>query len=539
MKRKVLNIVFASLITILTLVSCGSNQVTDTGGSANQAEDSGAEEADVTEGIDNTSDVVTMPLAETKNFSMLCNINGDTPMEEVDAFKYLNEQSNITFNVNSIPWEDAPEKEGLILSSGDYPDVFIFSSLSKDDVNKYGAEGIFVPLEEHIKKNAPNLTKYLDENDLWPYVTAPDGHVYVMPGINTGAELSAGFHVWLNYKWLDNLGLEEPKSVDELYTVLKAFKEEDANGNGDISDEIAISVPDGINYLKQYLPYFGLCLDNSTWLAEQDGELIYIPTDDRYKEFLRFFTNLYNEGILDPASFTQNYDQIAAVGGSNEVLGCFSALASFQFAGREQDEDYQALTPFEGQDYPKSTGISYSSMMVTDACEDPATLVAWADQLYTQEGGILYWLGVEGNSYTLNDDGSWAWNLDGTIGEDIATVREKGTLKYQTAFPGIQPDFWATGITDPDESYLITQRAKMVGYGKLTLPAMTYSVEETETLASLKADLDAYINQYGAQVITGALDLDSSWEEYVGTMNAMGASEIYEIYKGAFDKAEK
>lgn len=128
--------------------------------------------------------------------------------------------------------------------------------------------------------------------------------------------------------------------------------------------------------------------------------------------------------------------------------------------------------------------------------------------------------------------------ISAALSASIATVREKGTLKYQTAFPGIQPDYWFTGITDPDESYLITQRSKMLDYGKVTLPAMTYSAEETETIASLKADLDSYINQYGAQVITGALDLDESWDNYVSTMNTMGASELFEIYKNAFNAAE-
>ena len=91
-------------------------------------------------------------------------------MEEVDAFQHLNEQSNITFDVNSVPSEDAPEKEGLILSAGDYPDVFIFSTLGKNNIDKYGAQGVFVPLEDYIRTYAPNLTKLLDEGDLWPYI---------------------------------------------------------------------------------------------------------------------------------------------------------------------------------------------------------------------------------------------------------------------------------------------------------------------------------------------------------------------------------
>ena len=537
MKKKLLAVLLSSTMLAGVLAGCGSSSSETTGSQAAGVSEAVETDQSASTSQSETTETITFPLEETKNFSMLCVINGDTPMDQVDAFQYLNEQSNITFDVDSIPQEDAAEKEGLILASGDYPDVFIFSSLSKNDIDKYGAEGVFVPLEDYIRQYAPNLTSLLDERDLWDYITAPDGHIYEMPALNTGAELESGFHVWLNYRWLENLGLSEPRSLDELHDVLVAFKEQDANGNGDPNDEIPLSVPDGMSYLMYYLPYFGLNIDSETWLAKQDGNLVYVPTSEGYKEFLRYFTNLYNEGLLDPGSFTQNYDQISAMGSSADVLGCFTALASFQFVGREQDEDYQILTPFEGQVYPQSTGIMHGSMMITDACEDPATLVAWADQLYSQEGGELYWLGVEGRAYVDNGDGTWSWNVGGPIGDDIETIREKGTLKDQTAFPGIQPDFCYTLITDPDEGYFISQRSKMLEYGEVTLPAMSYSTEETETIASLKADLDSYMNQYGAQVITGAMDLDDSWEDYVSTMNTMGATELFEIYQNAYNAA--
>lgn len=67
---------------------------------------------------------------------------------------------------------------------------------------------------------------------------------------------------------------------------------------------------------------------------------------------------------------------------------------------------------------------------------------------------------------------------------------------------------------------------------------MSYTAEETETIASLKADLDSYVNQYGAQVITGELDLDASWDDYKSTMETMGAAELYDIYLKAFQEAQ-
>ncbi|MCI8542941.1 extracellular solute-binding protein [Acetatifactor aquisgranensis] len=554
MKKKMLAVLLASAMLASLATGCGSSPEAGNAGSESagsddsesaapeesvSSEDAGAEAADASpESGAGAGGQITFPLAETENFSMLCVINGDTPMEEVDAFQYLNEQSNVTFEVNSVPSGDAAEKESLIISSGTYPDVFIFSSLGKDNIDRYGSEGVFIPLEDYIRTYAPNLTALLDERELWPFITAPDGHVYEMPALNSGAELEAGFHIWLNFQWLENLNLEAPKSLEDLHDILTAFKEQDANGNGDANDEIPLSVPDGMGYLLNYLPYFGYNMDGSTRCAAKDGNLVYVPTDDGYKEFLRYFTQLYQEGLLDPASFTQNYDQIAAKGSAGDVLGCFCALASFQFAGREQDEKYQIIDPFEGQDYPLSTGIMHGSMMITDACEKPEILVAWADRLYTEEGGELYWLGVEGRAHVKNEDGTWSWNIGGPIGDDIETIREKGTLKDQTAFPGLQPDLWFTGITDPDESYLIGQRGKMLEWGKLPLPAMSYTAEETETIASLKADLDSYVNQYGAQVITGELDLDASWDDYKSTMETMGAAELYDIYLKAFQEAQ-
>ena len=44
--------------------------------------------------------------------------------------------------------------------------------------------------------------------------------------------------------WLDRLSLEVPTTWDEWVEVFKAFKEQDANGNGDPNDEIPFTAMD-------------------------------------------------------------------------------------------------------------------------------------------------------------------------------------------------------------------------------------------------------------------------------------------------------
>lgn len=70
------------------------------------------------------------------------------------------------------------------------------SGFSMTDLNKYGSQGLFLPLEDLIREHAPNLTKVLDERDAWKYLTSADGHVYSLPEI--GRQDGAVTTYWIN-----------------------------------------------------------------------------------------------------------------------------------------------------------------------------------------------------------------------------------------------------------------------------------------------------------------------------------------------------
>jgi putative aldouronate transport system substrate-binding protein len=92
---------------------------------------------------------------------------------------------------------------------------------------------------------------------------------------------------------------------------------------------------------------------------------------------------------------------------------------------------------------------------------------------------------------------------------------------------------------DPDEVYLNGERARIAEYGVVPLPMMSYTEATDKELATLKTDINSYINQYIAEVATGKLNLEESWNDYVATMNAMGAERLAEIYKEAYAEATK
>ncbi len=543
--KKVTALFLAAAMAMSVMTGCGSN-----GGSASENDsksseskpaeeskeekeesDAGAESAG---GEEASGGSITFPLAETMEFTSFSGMNQSYTLPDTLAMQEAMSRANINITFDSVLSADLTEKRNLMLASGEYPDMLFKSGIGMGDLTKYGGQGILIPLEDLIHEYMPNLTAKLDEIDGWQYLTSPDGHIYSIPEISARGEINL---FWLNKKWLDNLSLEEPKSMDDLYEVLKAFKEQDANGNGDPDDEIPFSLTQG-DYLG-LLKYSDFSYDEGSMCAVIDGKLTYVPTTDYFREYVAYLAKLYQEGLLEQTSFTQGGEQQQATGQSGDVYGSFWTMGAFLTVGRDNDDDYIVMTPFYEDTYPIITGIKVGTMAITDACEHPEVLMAWADYLYSEEGGILAWMGVEGKTYQVADNGKWEWMLGGEYGDDIATVRSSATIQGAQNHPSIQPDFWfeMSPEVDADEVYLNNERQRIAGLGKVPLPMMAYTEEDNAQIATFRADIDGYINQFIAQVCTGEVDLESGWDTYLETMEAMGASTLAELHEKTYNAA--
>jgi len=107
-----------------------------------------------------------------------------------------------------------------------------------------GEDGILIPLEKLIDKVGVNLQKFWAQPDKRIYKvmgTTPDGHIWGVPGYVLPSYLT--YSTQICQPWLDKLGLKEPKTVDEYYNMLVAFRNKDPNGNGNPSDEIPLVPP--------------------------------------------------------------------------------------------------------------------------------------------------------------------------------------------------------------------------------------------------------------------------------------------------------
>ena len=107
-------------------------------------------------------------------------------------------------------------------------------------LTRYAEEELFVDLTPYInEETTPNIIKRFEESSyLQAITTAPDGKIYGLPYTEIGTNDIMINWVDIRQDWLDNLGLEMPTTLEEYHDVLVAFKEQDANGNGDPTDEI-------------------------------------------------------------------------------------------------------------------------------------------------------------------------------------------------------------------------------------------------------------------------------------------------------------
>lgn len=519
--KKLLSVTLIA-VSLISLAACG--------GSAKNS--SSGDTTSTTSSSDSTG--ITFPLKEPVKMTMLAMSNSGVNLNDTLAFKKLTEMTNVQWTIQSVTGNDLDEKKNLLLASNQYPDVFMKVWLDQSTLDKYGSQGTFIALNDLIKKDSPNISKLLSERTgVQDLITSRDGNIYSLPEIDSPS--TANNFLFINQKWLTKLNLKMPTSLDELYNDLEAFKENDPNGNGK-ADEIPITFSTGTSPTL-LLPYFGITCDSATMTADIDGKYQYVSVSDKYKELLTYLTKLYKNGLMDKNSFTQTKDQQDAIGASGDTLGCFFNAGAFLTVGRDRDADFPALQAFQSGVFPTSNGASVGTFAITDKCENPDIAMAWVDILYSEEGGRLAWMGVENQSYKINSDGTWDWVLGSY--SDVSKLRPATGIQGAATHPSVQPEIWPKNTSDVNEVKIYNERAAAVANGAKPFPSLKFSESDNKTIASVCADINPYVSQYMAQVVTGHLDLDKSWQDYVNKLDAMGLPQLMDIYTKAYNAATK
>ena len=468
---------------------------------------------------------------------------------DVMIFNEYEKMTNMKVKWEMVPHASLPEKRNLALASGNLPDAFHSAGMPVADILKYGEQGLFVPLNDLIDKHAPNFKKVLEENpDVKQALTFPDGNIYSFPLMAEPEFLSyrMGPKPRINEEWLDALGLDMPETTEEFYQYLKAVKEGDPNGNGE-ADEIPYGAT-GMDTLIQYLQgSFGLAnkgtSNRNIDLDPETGELRFFHTADEYKELLEYINKLYSEELIEQNIYTITGEQYHA-NGSESKYGSTVWYSPVDIFG-EQASVYTGMPALEGPEGDKqfnslmSTVVIPGAFIITNANENPEATVRWIDYFYSDEGMKLFFMGIEGETYELDEKGEPIY-MDHILNSPEGLTYEQELAKYLTFPGGGHPS-----ITDrkyfrgPANSIEDIEAAEKLSPNLVESPwsAFKYTNEETKVLSGLGADIEKYVEEMTDKFISGDEPF-SKWDEYVKTIENIGLEKYMKIKSDALKRYE-
>ena len=458
--------------------------------------------------------------------------------------KMIEADNNVNLEFTFLPSADANTKLNVMISSGEaLPDV-INHGLNIQDVYNYASAGAFVAIEDKLDELVPNFRKW---DEAYPELlirakmTAADGHIYSIPKIFFASADSLFQNAWINQEWLDTLGLEMPTTTDELYDVLVAFRDGDPNGNGE-QDEIGMVAVNLNDIITTLACWHGFMIDGSTKAFLDGDTMVYAPTTDAFKDTIKVMAKMYADGLVDKDIVTLNQNQIQAKGsGETSVYGTQFCSGS-TYWGVDHAPEYTLMpifTVYEDKD-PVWTGRQYAnagSFCITKECKDPALAIRWADLFYSPEYVNWYWMGIEGETYEYNEDGTWQWILQD--GETVQDIRNYKCLQSLNLGPSMCPTDWFKIAGDPTESVMNAERIQIVedapGACRLAVPVMYYDDEVNNEIKILRTDLNAYYDETIAKFVVGELDIDAYWDTFVKTLNGMGAEDLIGYLQATYD----
>lgn len=486
--------------------------------------------------------------------------------------KYMEEKTNIQIDWHLVPWEQQQEQVNLVLASGDYPDVLYGLRINDTQEALYGVEQkVFLPLNDMIEKYCPNILKAFEKHpQMRGAITATDGNIYGIPSWNDCYHCTYAQKMWLNFTWMQKLGLSVPTTTDEFYDVLKALVKNDPNGNN-INDEIGlVGAIDGWHTNIDTFLMNSFILDSGMYdkkrMIVRDGKVITIVNTPEYREGLRFINKLYKEGLIYEGSFTQKSEMAKQLIANPDapIVSGFAAGANISFieaaSNPERYRQYLTIAPLKGPGgkqyatYFENWALLPGDFVITKACKFPEAAIRWADSMFTHEMSLIMQWGKKGEGW--DDPAAGEVGLDGKP----ALHRILRPYSHEPQNYGFQnlgliynpSEFRLGEATDPNVDLL-----EPMGFEKLlfeetktkyepyrpqdssVLPIVKLLASEIQELQTISVELDKYIEEARIRFITGDMNLDDDWDRYIKNLDNIGLSKYIQTYQRAYDRQYK
>lgn len=457
------------------------------------------------------------PASAAVRLVYLSNVNVDTEGYDINESPYV-QYLRDTLDVDLEIISDATnynQKVATVMASGDLPDYVMLGN--RQELSNYAEQGLLMDISDMIQ-NYPNLMDQI--SDLAWELCSYDGSVYGIPLLRYDQTPIVSF---VNKTFAANLEIDltTPKTIDDWYDMLYQFTYNDPDQNGEQDTIGAMST--GGESLYSFVGMAMLDAFDAATSRIVDGEYVPYFLSENYKEYLKYMSKLYADGLIDP-------EFLVTTGGmpwdkfTTDKYGMFTFFwMTTELRSKGYDTgNIVAIPPPLREDGTQGRN-RYASpirtyIAITKDCENPEKVLEIMDWGCSEAGGIFVLGGIEGLDYTILEDGSI----------DILPERRGKNTSLRFILLGTQKPKIDTPVLED----LLVQ-----AFGEASLEALKTATEygmydELELLAPYFPELAMYdlntpVYEFRDKAIMGLVDVDAEWDNYVaGWLKAGGEERI-------------
>lgn len=479
---------------------------------------------------------------EKESFSLLVTEDEADPTKTM--LSYYEDQTNVHLDVNAYTRSVAAERKNILVASGDYPDVMAGWLLGEGEIVRMKEDGMIIPLSDMIEKYTVNIKEVLEYPGVREIMTHPDGEIYTIPYINEGPK--SGHIPWINVEWLKRLNLPMPTTTEEYKNTLIAFRDRIPPVNGQAIIPFSAN-PSTFGTGGILAGWFGV--NAAGPVAMIDGRLENTITRPEYREYIKFFADLWANGLVDPELFSQN-QQTWNAKGLQGLYGVSFAYGPSDFAQMVRTDktvnqtDYEPLAMLRGPGVTKpvyhraSNGYTVwkTQAVITDNATNPLTIIRWFDYMYEEVNSLSIARGPEGVRFEKLPDGTYRETQNG---RDEAVIASVGSPFYNSMPKFIRP---GTKVLPPEgqspEYMLVDARdAAYEPYLGEMIPDSWADEKLNQQISQLSQQITYYHTQKVVSWITGQANIDAEWDAYIAELERLGINDLLQLRRSLIENS--
>ena len=460
-------------------------------------------------------------------------LNTDSEMATTPFAQGLQEETGIEIEFIHPSPQQVGEQFNIMLASGDLPDViewiwYNFPGGPQKAIN----DGYILALNDVFDKYSPNIKKYIEENqDVDKMLQTDERNYYVYPFIRGDEILKTYSGPVARADWMKELNISAPETLDDWEAMLKAFKE---NKQCDTP----------LQYDKDLMWAFGVKDD----FYFQGDEIVYGPIQPEYKAFVTKMNQWLKDGLMTTTGSEETNPVTAAFvsGKTGVAYSTGGTIAKWMQAGVANNPAFDIVglkypvlqkgekSKFIQRDY--SYALSGQSAAISATSKNVEAAARLLDYGYSPEGNRYFNFGKEGVTYNMVGDYPTYTDVILNNPEGLAPVNALArNVRAGYSGPFIQKkEYLEQYYNMPQQMDALETWCDEEG-NKSALPLITYTTEESNTVATVMNDVKSHVDEMTMKFIVGAEPLEN-FDKYVETIKKLNIDEIIQIQKKAVDR---